>query len=111
MIKHNPDNERIKRKYLRFLKESKGQSESSIDSVAMALSRYDSYTKYRNFKKFHFEQAIRFKKFLSEQDSKQSGNKLSKSTLNTTLRHLKGFFQWLANDSMNKDIRPQIMFR
>lgn len=96
MIKHNPDNERIKRKYLRFLKESKGQSESSLDSVAMALSRYDSYTKYRDFKKFHFEQAIRFKKFLSEQDSKQSGNKLSKSTLNTTLRHLKGFFQWLA---------------
>lgn len=96
MIKHNSDNERIKRKYLRFLKESKGQNESSIDSVAMALSRYDSYTKYRDFKKFHFEQAIRFKKFLAEQDSKQSGQKLSKSTLNTTLRHLKGFFQWLA---------------
>ena len=96
MIKHNPDNERIKRKYLRSLKESKGQNESSIDSVAMAISRYDLYTKHRDFKKFHYEQVIRFKKNLTEQINQKSGEKLSKSTLNTTLRHLKAFFQWLT---------------
>ncbi len=96
MKRHNPDNERIKRKYLRFLKESKGQNESSIDSVAMALSRFEAYTKYRDFKKYHYEQAIGFKNHLAAQNNQQTGKKLSKSTLNTTLRHLKAFFQWLA---------------
>ena len=38
MIKHNPNNERIKRKYLIFLKEAKRQNESSIDAVAKALT-------------------------------------------------------------------------
>ena len=56
MIKHNPNNERIKRKYLIFLKEAKRQNESSIDAVAKALSRFESYTKCRDFKAFHFEQ-------------------------------------------------------
>lgn len=96
MTKHNPNNERIKRNYLRFLKESRGQDESSLDAVAMALSRFESYIKHRDFKKFNIEQAMGFKKNLSKQINKQTGKPLSKSTLNTTLRHLKGFFQWLA---------------
>ena len=99
MIKHNPNNERIKRKYLIFLKEAKRQNESSIDAVAKALSRFESYTKYRNFKAFHFEQAVGFKAHLANQDNQQTGKKLSKATLNSTLRQLKAFFQWLAMQS------------
>jgi len=87
MKNHNPNNERIKRKYLIFLKEAKRQNESSIDSVAQAIS---------HFKTFHFEQAVGFKKHLSKQNSQRTGTPLSKSTLNSTLRHLKDFFQWLA---------------
>jgi membrane dipeptidase len=34
MKKYNENNERIKRKYLTFLKQAKGQNEASIDSVA-----------------------------------------------------------------------------
>ncbi len=96
MMKHNPENERVKRKYLIFLKEAKRQDESSLDAVAMALSRFEKYTKYRNFKAFRFEQAVGFKKHLAKQENKQTGNKLSKATQNSTLRYLKGFFQWLA---------------
>lgn len=95
-MKHNAENERIKRKYLIFLKEAKRQNEASIDAVAMALSRFEKYTKYKYFKAFRFEQAVGFKKHLANQDNKQTGKKLSKATLNSTLRHLKGFFQWLA---------------
>jgi hypothetical protein len=40
MTKHNAENERIKRKYLTFLKQAKGQNEATIDSVAKALSRF-----------------------------------------------------------------------
>lgn len=107
MIKHNPKNERIKHKYLRFLKESKGQNERSLDAAAMALSRFDLYNKYHDFKKFHPEQAIGFKNDLINQNGKQSGKKLSKSTLHTILNHLKGFFQWLA---MQPGYKSNIIF-
>ena len=88
MIKHNAKNERIKREYLRFLKESKGQNESSLDVAAMALSRFELYTKYRDFKKFHYEQAIAFKHNLAQQKAKRSDKPLSVSTLQSTLRNL-----------------------
>lgn len=55
MNKHNANNERIKRKYLTFLKQAKGQNEASIDTVAKAIARFDSYNKYKDFKTFHFE--------------------------------------------------------
>jgi len=96
MIKHNPANERIKRKYFAFLKEAKRYSEPTVDAAAKALSRFEAYTRYRDFKAFHFEQAIAFKRHLAEQKGKQSGKKLSKATLHVTLTQLKRFFQWLA---------------
>ena len=96
MKKYDPENERIKHKYLIFLKEAKRQNVASIDAVASALSRFEEYNKYRNFKAFHFNQAVGFKAYLAKQDNQQTGKKLSKATLNSTLRHLKDFIQWLA---------------
>jgi len=96
MKKHNPANERIKRAYFHFLKEAKRHSEPTVDAVAKALNRFESYTNYRDFKAFHFEQAVAFKKHLSEQKGQMSGERLSKATLHATLTHLKRFFQWLA---------------
>ena len=96
MTKHNPVNERIKRKYFAFLKEAKRHSEPTIDAAAKALNRFEVYTKYRDFKSFHFERAIAFKKYLAEQKGKQSGKQLSKATLHATLCQLKRFFQWLS---------------
>ncbi len=96
MKKHSPANERIKRKYFAYLKEAKRLSEPTVDAAAKALSRFEGYTRYRDFKAFHFEQAIAFKKNLAEQKGQQSGEKLSKATLHATLGQLKRFFQWLA---------------
>lgn len=99
MMKHNPENERIKRRYFTFLKEAKRQNEASIDAVAKACCRFEEYTKYRDFKAFQCQQAIGFKKYLAMQDSKRSGKRLSKATLSSTLKYLKNFFQWLALQS------------
>ncbi len=96
MKKHSPSNERMKRKYFAYLKEAKRHSEPTVDATAKALSRFEGYTRYRDFKAFHFEQAITFKKHLAEQKGQQSGEKLSKATLHATLTQLKRFFQWLA---------------
>jgi integrase len=96
MRKHNPSNERIKRQYFIYLKEAKRHSEATVDAVAMALTRFEVYTSYRDFKVFHIQQAVGFKKHLAEQKSLMSGEMLSKATLNSTLANLKRFFQWLA---------------
>ena len=99
MIKHNANNERIKRQYFIFLKEAKRQNEASVDGVAKSISRFESYTKYRDFKAFHFELAVGFKKNITKQTNQQTGKPLSKATLNSTLGQLKTFFQWLAMQS------------
>jgi integrase len=96
MTKHNPDNERIKRKYFAFLKEAKRHSEPTVDAAAKAIDRFEVYTRQRDFKAFHYEQAIAFKRQLAEQHGIRSGEKLSKATLYSTLTQLKRFFQWLA---------------
>lgn len=96
MIKHNPNNVRITRKYCIFLKEAKRHDDSSIDGVAKAINRFESYTKFKDFKQFHFEQAVGFKKHLVNQLNETTKKPLSKATLNTTLRHIKNYFQWLA---------------
>ncbi len=96
MTTHNANNEQIKRRYFAYLKEAKRHSEPTVDAVAKALARFEVDTKHRDFKAFHFEQAIAFKKHLAEQRGQRSGEKLSKATLNATLAHVKRFFHWLA---------------
>ena len=96
MTTHNADNERIKRRYFVYLKEAKRHSEPTVDAVAKALARFEADTRYRDFKAFHQQQAIAFKKHLAEQKAQRSGEKLSKATLNATLAHVKRFFHWLA---------------
>lgn len=107
MKKYNPENERIKRKYFTFLKEAKRHSEPTIDATAKALNRFEAYIKYRDFKAFHFEQAIAFKRHLAEQKGHRSDKKLSKSTLHSTLSQLKHFFQWL---SMQQGYKSRIQY-
>src|SRR5271157_277950 len=96
MRKYNPENERIKRKYFAYLKEAKRHSEPTVDAAAKALSRFEECNRHRDFKAFHFEQAIAFKRHLAEQTGQRSGEKLSKATLHATLTQLKSFFFWLA---------------
>jgi integrase len=98
MRKHNPANERIKRAYFVYLKEAMRQSEQTVDAAAKALSRFEEYTKFRDFKAFHHEQASAFKRHLAEQTGQRSGEKLSKATLHATLTYLKRFFQWLSRE-------------
>lgn len=96
MHKHNAINERIKREYFTYLKEARRQNEASVDAVAAALARFEGYTRCRDFKTFHHQQAVAFKQWLSNQRNERTGKSLSKATLHGTLSHLKRFFQWLA---------------
>ena len=96
MTQYNPNNERIKRQYFRYLKEATRYSEATVDQVAQALARLESDTAYRDFGTFHSEMAVAFKRRLAGQVSGSTGRQLSKATLHATLAHLKRFFHWLA---------------
>jgi integrase/recombinase XerC len=96
MTKHNAENERVKHRYFAYLKEARRYSEATVDATAKALDRFECYTNHRDFKVFHPEQAIAFKRHLAEQRAAKSGEKLSKATLHAALAQLKRFFQWLS---------------
>jgi integrase/recombinase XerD len=97
MKKYNPENERIKHWYIGYLREAKRQSEASLDAVAKALSRFETFTTYRGFKDFHINQAVAFKRSLAaDQVNRRTGEPLSKATLYATLNAVRNFFHWLA---------------
>ena len=64
--------------------------------MAKAISRFEAYTRYKDFKAFHIEQAKAFKRDLADQRAHRTGEPLSKATLYATLTALKRFFVWLA---------------
>ena len=96
MRKFHEENERIKRRYLQYIREANGKDEKTIEKVASAILRFEQDTSYKCFKRFNIEQAVAFKKRLVKTKSEQTGKPLSKSTIDSILRELRGFFRYLA---------------
>jgi integrase len=93
---HHPENERIKRRYLIHLKDARGFSEQSLDQVAMAIDRYQTYSKFADLRNFHVEKVKAFKEQLVEQVSKRTHERLSHATVYAILKALRAFHEWLA---------------
>ena len=96
MPKHNAANARIKREYFQYLKEANRRSEASIDAVAKALDRFEQANGHRDFRKFHRQQAVAFKRKFDTERAVRTGKPLSRATVNSTLSALRAFFIWLA---------------
>lgn len=94
--KYVEENERLKRRYLQFLREASRRDVATVDKVADAILRFERNTGFKPFKRFHIEQAIKFKAQLSEAKSEATGKPLSKATVDSTLRAVKAFIHWLA---------------
>ncbi|EFL88045.1 tyrosine recombinase XerC [Ahrensia sp. R2A130] len=97
MRKINDENERIKRRHGIWLREAKGQDNTSVEKALSAILRFEESTKSKNFKAFHIDQATGFKSFLAKSKNQRTGNPLSKATIDSTLRCVKTFFKWLAD--------------
>jgi site-specific recombinase XerD len=97
MSKHTNNNLRIKRKYLVWLRDAKGLSETSVDKAASAISTYQAFLGSKDFRAFHSERARSFKRKLSSQQNQRSGAKLSQASINGVLREVRAFFKWLAD--------------
>lgn len=94
--KFNEENERIKRRYLQYLREAKRRDIATVDKATAAILRFEKSTGYKSFKRFHIEQAVSFKNRLSIEKHAQTGKPLSRATVDSTLRAVKAFIHWLA---------------
>ncbi|MFC4671974.1 tyrosine-type recombinase/integrase [Seohaeicola nanhaiensis] len=94
--KFNEDNERIKRRYMHFLREAKGCDMATVDKAAEAIVRFERSTGFKPFKRFHIDQAISFKQKLTTEKNARTGAPLAKATIDSTLRAIKAFFLWVA---------------
>ncbi|GAB4363816.1 MAG: hypothetical protein Kow0026_28550 [Oricola sp.] len=98
MRKRNANNERIKRKYLQFLREAKQLSPKSVEQAAAAIASFEESTGWRDFAKFHVEQARKFKAQLADAVNEKTGKPLAKATIKSRLKEVKAFFFWLASE-------------
>lgn len=96
MLKSNFENEKAKRKYYDFLKESQGYSEATITAIKKGIYRYEEFTDFEDFVKFSKKKAIEFKKWLEEKQDPRNKKQISITTCYHYLRHLKDFFTWLS---------------
>jgi len=96
MRKFNEQNERIKRKYLQYLRRAQRKDETTVQKAAEGILRFEISINYTDFKSFHIEQAIKFQDRINSEISKTTGKLLSKSTIRSILAANKGFFFWLA---------------
>jgi integrase/recombinase XerD len=99
MQTNHAGNTRTKRAYFAYLRGPKRQGEQSVDAAARALSRFEAYTRHKDFKTFRKEQAIGFKANLADQVHQRTRQRLSKATLFSTLAALKAFFLWLSGQT------------
>ncbi|MCG3884711.1 site-specific integrase [Photobacterium leiognathi] len=96
MKKNSTNNARIIHEYTKYLKDAKQQDDSTIDGALKSINRFEECTGYSDFKKFRAKHAVAFKKHLLSAKSVVTGEKLSKATVLTAIRHMKAFFQYLV---------------
>lgn len=94
MDKFNPENERIKRDYAEFLREADQKSEATVRGIEKAILRFEQYTGFANFARFNRDQAKAFRKALSA--PADASQRLSNSTILSTLKAVQRFFRWLS---------------
>ena len=97
MTRYVEENERVKHDFATYLRHAKGQDDTSIDKARAAIRRFEESTKFKPFKKFHRQQALEFKTYLDRQKNTKTGRPLGVSTIDATLRLVKGFFHWLVS--------------
>ena len=97
MTKHNAKNERVKREYVLYLEEAKRRDPATVDRVLKSIARFEESTGRKDFKAFHRQQAVAFKKRMAGGLNARTGERLSKATVHSILRDLHAFFFWLAH--------------
>lgn len=95
MSQVNPKNERLKMQYANDLKVYDGRAESTIDPKLRAIKLFEEMTDFADLDSFDHDMAVRF-------IAGVSARKMSAPSRLTKVRHVKGFFQYLAQEGLLK---------
>lgn len=93
-MKINIDNERIKRRYLKYMQLAKRFSEDTIRAHERALESWEIFTCSRDFRRITYKQAGEFADWLISRT--KQGEILAASTRYQTVRLVRAFYLWLA---------------
>ncbi|WP_370195631.1 MULTISPECIES: tyrosine-type recombinase/integrase [Aurantimonas] len=96
MRKHHPKNERIKRAYAIYLEEAQRMATKSVDRALAAIACFEASTGWRDFARFHIEQARKYKRQLEEDLNPKTGRPIAKATSYAQLKAVGRFIHWLA---------------
>jgi integrase len=96
MKQFDPENERILHRYFEYMGEALQRTEGTIEEARKCIHKYQLHTGFANFKTFGKDDAISFKRALRTTKTKRTGEPLSISTLEYTVRNVKDFFIWLS---------------
>ncbi len=92
----NPANERIKRRYYHYVREAEGRVEKTVEHASRAITEYERFTAWKDFKRFRPAEAIGYRRSLLAGDGKRSAQLSSRATVHTKLIQVRKFFRWLA---------------
>ncbi len=96
-MKPNGKNERIKREYVRYLRDARGYRDSTIDAELAAIARFEAFTKWRDFASFKNRQASAFKEQLALDRNERTRERIAETTQLHMLSALRKFFLWLSD--------------
>lgn len=95
MSEYNAENEKLKKQYEEALLHGKYREKRTVYGVWKSLNLFEQFTGKSSFSTFNAEQAKGFKRWLEKQENAK-GEKLSVSTVRSTLSNIREFFLWLA---------------
>ena len=92
----NPANERIKRRYFEHLREAEGLALVTIEHTRRAITEYERFTKWAEFRRFSRRSAVDFRKSLLAGAGKRKAQASSRATVHSKLGRVEKFFRWLG---------------
>jgi site-specific recombinase XerD len=88
----NPRNERLKRRFFEFEHHARGKSEKSIQSYEIAVLRFESFLRFRDFGSLTKDEAIAFKAHLK-------AGPLTTPVIKATLKTVISMLKWLLGQN------------
>jgi integrase/recombinase XerD len=97
--KFNEENERIKRSYLRYLRNAKGLSENSVNKASDAILRLEKATDFKPFFKLNGDDVLQFKEDLSKSATGKTGKPMVAASRVNIQACVRSFMHWLADQT------------
>lgn len=97
--KFNEENERIKRAYLRYLRNAKGLSENSVNKASDAILRMEQALDFKPFAKLNDDDAQQFKEHITNSATGKTGKPMVAASRVNIQSCVRTFLHWLADQT------------